>query len=270
MPRQWISSAEPPPLSKNADPVIRIRKPAAPPAVLSSKGKAETDKNRAAYEANPAAYDSGAVTFTFDSGTYGHESVKAALIQTQNKKCCFCESKITHIAYGDVEHFRPKAGYRQHPDDPLGRPGYYWLAYDWGNLYLACQLCNQRFKRNTFPLKDDGRRCHNHRADLTLEEPLFIDPGSVDPEAHIEFSAEQPVAKNGSLEGETTIEALGLRREELREVRFDRYQMLSTLKNVATLFPDHALGQDARRMLEKKVQDSAEYASMARSLMRQP
>ncbi len=193
MPRQWTSSAEPPPLSKNADPVIRILKPAEPPAVLASKGKVETDKNCAAYEADPAVYDSGAETFNFDSGIYGHESVKAALIQTQNKKCCFCESKITHIAYGDVEHFRPKAGYRQYPDDPLGRP-----------------------------------------------------------------------------KGERTIEALGLRREELREVRFDRYQMLSTLKNVATPFPDDPLGREARQILEKAVQDSAQYASMARSLMRKP
>lgn len=129
--------------------MIRIHKPAAPPAVLASKGTAETNRNRGAYEADPAAYDSGATTFSFDSGLYGHESVKAELIKAQHAKCCFCESKITHIAYGDVEHFRPKAGYRQHPDDPLGRPGYYWLAYDWSNLYLACQLCNQRFKKTT-------------------------------------------------------------------------------------------------------------------------
>ena len=58
----------------------------------------------------------------------------------------FCESKVSHIAYGDVEHFRPKAGYRQRPEDPLVQPGYYWLAYEWSNLLFCCQLCNQRFK----------------------------------------------------------------------------------------------------------------------------
>ena len=56
------------------------------------------------------------------------ESVKDALREAQHGKCAFCESKISHIAHGDVEHFRPKAGYRQNPEDPLVQPGYYWLS----------------------------------------------------------------------------------------------------------------------------------------------
>src|SRR5436305_12373624 len=114
--------------------MIRIRKPAAPPAVLAAEGMDATTSNC-------AAYDGGITTFSFDTSLYGHDSVKRALKAAQHDKCCFCESKISHIAYGDVEHFRPKAGYRQHPADPLSRPGYYWLAYEWSNLYLACQMC---------------------------------------------------------------------------------------------------------------------------------
>nr|WP_239015299.1 AAA family ATPase [Archangium violaceum] len=77
-------------------------------------------------------------------------------------KCAFCESQLAHISYGDVEHFRPKAGWRQEEGGPLGRPGYYWLAYEWTNLFLACTLCNQQFKRNLFPLRTPSRRARSH------------------------------------------------------------------------------------------------------------
>lgn len=247
--------------------MIRVHKPAVPPGILTDKGTAETSTNRDAYLANQAFYNNGTQSFSFDSGVYGHASVKESLIAAQHGKCCFCEAKITHISYGDVEHFRPKAGYRQRPEDELGRPGYYWLAYDWSNLYLSCQLCNQRHKKNTFPLQDDHNRCRNHLGDLSLEEPLFIDPGALNPEDHIEFSAEQPVARNGSLQGFETIKALGLQREPLRERRFDRYNMLRALKDVALLYPNESLGQRARAILDNAVKDEAEYSSMARCLM---
>src|SRR6185295_1123371 len=201
---------------------------------------------------------------------YGHASVKDMLIEAQHGKCCFCEAKITHISYGDVEHFRPKAGYRQDPDDDLARPGYYWLAYDWSNLYLSCQLCNQRHKKNTFPLRNPHLRCRNHLGDLTPEEPLFIDPGASNPEDHIEFAAEQPMARNGSLQGLETIKALGLLREPLRESRHDKYVQLSTLRDVALLYSDEPLGKRARSVLDRAVSDDAEYASMARCLMSRP
>jgi uncharacterized protein (TIGR02646 family) len=247
--------------------MITVRKPAAPPEILDTRGKEENARNRKAYKKAPADYDSGAAAFSFDSAIYGHSSVKHALIAVQHGKCCFCESKINHISYGDVEHFRPKAGCRQNPDAPLRRPGYYWLAYEWSNLYLSCQLCNQRFKKNTFPLIDDSRRCHNHSDDLDQEEPLFIDPGgSVNPEDHIEFLAEQPRAKKGSRRGESTIDALGLRREPLRERRFDRWRTLSTLQNVVRLLPDEPEGREALAILEDAVRDDAEYAAMARCL----
>jgi len=246
--------------------MIRINKPVNSPPVLLTQGRQQTGFDCANYERNAAGYDNGTLKFSFTASIYGHDSVKDALIQAQHGKCCFCEAKITHISYGDVEHFRPKAGYRQDAGDPLGRPGYYWLAYEWSNLYLCCQLCNQRHKKNFFPLEDANLRCRNHQQELNLESSLFIDPGVVDPEDHIEFKAEQPVAKNGSRQGETTIEALGLRREPLRERRFDRYKMLSILKDVAKLLPNDVTGQEAIAFLNAAVEDAAEYASMARSL----
>ncbi len=251
--------------------MIRVRKPTSPPEVLVGKGREEDLRNRALYEGDSASYDNGTAIFSFDSALYGHPSIKESLIAAQHGKCAFCESKVRHISYGDVEHFRPKAGFRQRDDDPLGRPGYYWLAYDWGNLYLGCQLCNQRYKKNLFPLIDERHRCRNHLGDVARERPTFVDPGGADdPRSHIEFAAEQPRARDGSIIGAATILALGLVREELRERRFDRYRMLAALKSITELLPDEVEGHEAAKILADSVEDRAEYASMARSLMARP
>jgi len=83
------------------------------------------------YESDPAGYDTGAKTFDLNEAIYAHASIKAILLETQHHKCAFWECKFSHQQYGDVEHFRPKHGYNQKESDPLGRPGYYWLAYEW-------------------------------------------------------------------------------------------------------------------------------------------
>src|SRR5437016_1604606 len=124
--------------------MIPIVKPAAP-AVLVTRGPAATQQLCDAYQSAPADYQRGTKTFAFDASLYGAATVKDTLRIAQHKKCAFCESYFAHVGFGDVEHFRPKAGYKQRDSDELKRPGYYWLAYDWSNLFYSCQLCNQRF-----------------------------------------------------------------------------------------------------------------------------
>jgi uncharacterized protein (TIGR02646 family) len=54
-------------------------------------------------------------------------------------KCAYCESPTDTVAHGDVEHFRPKSVY-------------WWLAYCYDNYVYACQICNQVFKGDAFPV----------------------------------------------------------------------------------------------------------------------
>src|SRR5262245_9351354 len=166
--------------------MIRIVKPAAP-AVLLTKGEAATRELCRACESAPNDFKSGARTFDFDNSIYAAKEVKDALRDAQHNKCAFCESVVPHISYGNVEHFRPKAGYKQRATDEFKRPGYYWLAYEWDNLFYSCELCNQRFKQNLFPLKDGRRRARSHTYDLGKEEPLLLDPCKLDPADFIEF-----------------------------------------------------------------------------------
>ncbi|MFT7036596.1 MAG: hypothetical protein ACJA2S_005128 [Cyclobacteriaceae bacterium] len=83
---------------------------------------------------------------------YSEKSVRKILQKMFHGKCAYCESKITAIYPGDIEHFRPKGGYIN-DDEPLSKPGYYWLAADWGNLLLACPFCNQT---NTHEISENG------------------------------------------------------------------------------------------------------------------
>jgi sarcosine oxidase delta subunit len=80
--------------------------------------------------------------------TYSEKEVRKALLEMFNGKCAYCESKITAIYNGDIEHFRPKGKINE---AKLKFPGYFWLASEWENLLFACPFCNQT---NTHEFKD--------------------------------------------------------------------------------------------------------------------
>jgi len=125
----------------------------------------------------------------FDSNFYSGHGIKEALLTSHFGKCAFCESKVRAVAHGDVEHFRPKAGYDQ--GRRFNYDGYFWLAYDWANLYFSCQICNQMYKENHFPVLLDNkgveRRTTFERNKGEVENPVLIDPGKEDPREHIRF-----------------------------------------------------------------------------------
>jgi uncharacterized protein (TIGR02646 family) len=261
--------------------VIRIKKPAEAPEVLRRRGIPATRGFCEQIDADPEAHR----TFRFDGRIYGHRSVKEALRRTQHDKCALCESRVTHIAHGDVEHFRPRAGYRQVPRDPLGQPGYYWLAYEWSNFLFCCQLSNQKFKGNLFPLADPARRAKSHRGDISQEEPLLINPAVEDPAELLEFRENLIRARNGHPRGEATIKVFGLDRKELEDMRLARFslfrlwiphvkQLIRTRDRIARRVnkapsPENRKDlAEAETLLEQFIGDSAEYAAMIRAALR--
>lgn len=251
--------------------MIRINKPAEAPEVLRRRGIPATRKLCDQIDADPEAHE----TFRFDGGIYGHRSVKDALREAQHDKCAFCESKISHISHGDVEHFRPKAGYRQDPEDPLVQPGYYWLSYEWSNLFFCCQLCNQQFKGNRFPLAKPARRAKSHRDDVSQEEPLLINPAIENPGDFLEFREYVIHPIDGDPRGKATIEILGLNREKMAEKRLDVLVKLKALLKAREYFALRIIGDPDREtmdlvaeideLLMRSVGDSAEYAAMVRA-----
>ena len=243
--------------------MIKIDKPRLAPKKLRIDGKKKTQANCTSYTQNKREYDTGQKKFDFDSNIYGHKTVKAALRKVQDDKCCFCESKVTHISYGDVEHFRPKAGVRQRSGAPLERPGYYWLAYKWSNLFFSCQICNQRHKENLFPLKNPTNRTRSHEDDINVEEPMFISPDD-NPEQYISFREEVAFAVDDNPRGKATIKALGLNRDELNNRRREYFERSEFIYKIANRKPPIPESEKAKKHITKSIQRSSQYASMIR------
>jgi uncharacterized protein (TIGR02646 family) len=210
-------------------------------------------------------------TLKFDQGIYGAEDVKAALIRMQHGKCCFCESKIRHISWGDVEHFRPKAAVLI--GEELHYPGYYWLAYEWTNLLFCCEICNERYKRNRFPLTDESQRVRSPDEDLTWERPLFINSAEEDPAEWLTFATEGPmagwvVALDDNLRGLVTREELGLNRDDLIERRRERMTFLRACR-VGLLLAQRQNDADSityfQNLIDESQRPEAEYAGLSRA-----
>ena len=145
------------------------------------------------------------------------------VIIDQYGKCCYCERRVGDK--GDVEHFRPKGAVQQASGTPLIKPGYYWLAYDWNNLYLSCSVCNQHHKQNHFLLEDPETRVLNHKGKIEKESRLIIDPSHDNPEAHIGFRGASAYELTPS--GKATISVLQLNHVILED---DRLNYLKYLK----------------------------------------
>lgn len=84
---------------------------------------------------------------------YRQKEIKESLEHIFNGKCAYCESQVTTTGYGDIEHFCPK-----------GIPRCVNLTFEWSNLLLSCEKCNDGGHKGTnFPLDAD-------------DNPILIDP----------------------------------------------------------------------------------------------
>src|ERR1035437_6167128 len=110
--------------------MIQINKSALIPIHLSTLGVPDRLRLCTEYDANPVSYHNGhipkPVKLKINQDIYGDTAVKAQLKLDQNNKCCYCENKdFDDIAFGDIEHFRPKGGFRQSSNQKLQKPGYF-------------------------------------------------------------------------------------------------------------------------------------------------
>lgn len=172
-------------------------------------------------------------------GKYRHRSIKDVLVTMFHGKCAYCESKISHVAYGHIEHFKPKSKF---PD----------LTFEWTNLLLSCPICNSsEYKGDSFPEAPEGG-------------PL-INPCDETPTEHFEFVFDR-IAKLASVvgkttRGQTTEKVLGLNRSDLRVYRSRVIMTLYVLSDYAKTDPK------AKILLEEACQNEGEYAAFVRSLV---
>ena len=151
---------------------------------------------------------------------------KDGLGEMHHDKCCYCERKRDKARELDVEHYRPKGKVAE----ASGHPGYWWLAYEWDNLLLACKTCNQGAKKTHFPLKKELSRAKKKSDDLQAEDPLLLNPSIDDVEKYFLYEWDEPNPscvrisskdKNKKGKGQRTIDILDLNRDRLLEERKD-------------------------------------------------
>jgi len=134
-----------------------------------------------------------------------------------NGKCAYCESIIGVSGPASFDHFRPKSGARG-LDRDFGIDHYWWLTYEWNNLYYCCHYCNS-FKSTWFPVEKNRAHIRTSYADINSHEnALLIDPCVDNPQDHLVYN-ESGEVDFLSPKGKTTIEIIKLNRGALVDER---------------------------------------------------
>ena len=224
------------------------------------------------------------------AATYKTASVKRALEKLFHGKCAYCEWRPGAGSAWDVEHFRPKGRVAERPD----HPGYYWLAFDWTNLYFSCQMCNQSRtdvrtwddpasspeavggKLDQFPVspEDTRKMAHNDGRPLARERRLLIDPCQDEPSQHLAFGVLGQVIPRTDM-GSASARVFNLNRRRLKKLRQQRLESLKSLLIIEQKLRDelgeHALARELRHHLDiHYFADDAEFAGMCRQVRDDP
>ncbi len=225
------------------------------------------------------------------NSTHWGKAKKQLLAETHNK-CAYCEAPTAQVAYGDVEHYRPKSKY-------------WWLAYSYENYLVSCQLCNQKYKKAKFPTKNkkmlapvkirrnttdeyisskkskltpdslDPGEISNFEQLHRMERPYIVNPYVDNPtiwyawKAFEETGRVRLIARPDGPDSAKFVQAaehnLGLNRIELQELRFLHYNLFKTFK-MAQREPN--ISDALRLKLDESVSgmlaDNAPFAGMLR------
>jgi hypothetical protein len=216
--------------------MIQIKRPAEPAFLADPTGRWYNETENA-----KTHYKNGAVG-SFEFKLYNDSMIKDELKKVFTK-CAYCESSYGAVYDGDVEHFRPKGKVKEKTPQT---PGYYWLANNWDNLFLACQQCNQKRKHilygddkliaygklDQFPLDNEDKRMIGPDASLDEEEKvrLLINPCKDDPSEHLAYEKEEAVIIPLTKKGKSSIEVYVLQRPILVQER--KKQLLKLLKQM--------------------------------------
>ena len=208
-----------------------------------------------------------------------------------NDKCAYCEAPTSLVAYGDVEHYRPKSIY-------------WWLAYNYDNYLVSCQLCNQKFKKAKFPVRNNRLRAPRVAKNSTdahldnlagtlgpdplngaalqafrqlheAERPLLLNPYIDRPEDFYTWRADDtlqevelvllPTNPSSTDFVQAARDDYGLNRQELRNERFKVYVAFRTFKQILN---DPGISAATRQMVQEQIErmkaDNAPFAGMIR------
>jgi predicted ATPase/5-methylcytosine-specific restriction endonuclease McrA len=187
--------------------MLRVKRPLEAPSYLRSI-QVEAERHKILnYLRHDADTRSQRRDYLNEDLFFGRE-LRSELSYVFRDKCAFCETPLD--GHGNVHHLRPL---RFAQKRARGTRDYYlWLAFEWRNLFYACDMCNKS-KGDHFPLEGEpGDFLATYDALVKAEKPLLIDPTSEDPAKHLRFTARgwvEPITQKG----EVTVETFRLNHE---------------------------------------------------------
>lgn len=188
------------------------------------------------------------------------QATAGTLMDLFHGKCAYCESPMGQDDYVNVDHFRPKAIY-------------WWLAYDWTNLYPVCPLC-AKYKGVSFPVLRDRAQPGQAGADLLDERALLLDPCLDQPSEWLHFddsgkvhstqaAGDEKIAYYEEYDrGGVTIELLGLNRPDLVRARYREIRQAELNLQLAEISQT-----ELNLQLAEMIGDAAPYAAAVRQYL---
>jgi uncharacterized protein (TIGR02646 family) len=162
------------------------------------------------------------------ANAYREPELKASLAGDTRNKCAYCESKVDHTYYGDVEHILPKTA----------RPE---LRLTYENLTYSCAICN------------------NSKGEFYDPTTPLVDPFSDDPSSEFFPFGYLLRWRPGRERALLTIDKLQLNRLPLVERRKERIELLMHLGDQFAKAPDGALKDLLREELCNQSAEDKEY-----------
>lgn len=239
-------------------------------------------------------YYAGAASgkFAFESSAW--KPAKTALKGETGGKCAYCEAPTDTVAHGDVEHFRPKSVY-------------WWLALCFDNYLYSCQICNQTYKGDNFPVgsariaapamppdKPSGPALDALAATLIMDAAVLTDvavnalwiaedadlphPCLEDPSGLFAYdvdvaNAEIVIRSAGGARADRAVDGairfLGLNRDELKRERYVNYLALAAFKAILDTQPTAQVRQIAEQEILRMQRRTEPFAGMRRYFVAQ-
>lgn len=184
-----------------------IKRPRQVPPVLSTPPISKLRSKAKRHYRRPAS-GRAQESFSFEP-LEGFSDLTGELITLFRSKCAFCETGIVG-GHGRVHRLRP-AGGAVSLSGKVDPDHYWWLAYDWENLYLLCETCSSA-QGSRFPIRRKMRS--RPEEPVSGERPLLLDPCINHPARHLKFS-EKGRVRGLTEEGRTTVDLFRLNRAEL-------------------------------------------------------
>jgi 5-methylcytosine-specific restriction endonuclease McrA len=206
--------------------MIRLRKHSIPKAV-AQKIEERTQRYLKLLEDGSAVPDALAAA-------YRDPDIKSLLKAETADKCAYCESKVPHVDYGDVEHIVPKS---VRPD----------LRFAYENLTFACGICNTK-------------KGEYHSDECPLLNP-FVD----DPSEHLIAAGPMVLRTPTSDRGMVTEKRLDLNRAGLIERRKERIEGVAALIDQIARTRSQAIRDVLLAQVDNECRDEREFAFVIRA-----